>query len=217
MAFNLVDDYPQFPRSNQTCSACGAGRRVLDGGRNERIVDLGFPVDVVRNDNPTGQTTYAYLCESCAVEIGRLLGMATSEETVDLVDHLAEARRELADRKDRVAVLENLVDALRRADSQPDATANPSAPANQAPQARETADTHAHEDPPHLEGNNLQGAALNPEINPDGTTRPDLHRDDATDAATKDGDTTGEPQGTKGEGKAFNDGEGAARGRRRRA
>lgn len=134
MPFTILDDYPPFPASLHACCSCGAGRRTI-GDRAEHVVSLGFPVEIAtENGAATGQDVYAHLCETCALEVGQLVGLVSpdeSEQAAGLVEDAEAARDEaLAELADVRAVLDPLLARLQAEPAPPPPAAEEPAPAS---------------------------------------------------------------------------------------
>lgn len=112
MPFTLLDDYPPPPLSDHVCVCCGAGRRTTFGV-TERVVDLGITVEVVVDGTGTSRFQYAYVCETCVRELGRLVGMADTERVAQLETELAEVRDESTARMARIVELEQVIAGYR--------------------------------------------------------------------------------------------------------
>jgi len=70
MPFLLRNDYSTQARGGASCSFCGAGLRAVDAtdpnGPRERVIDTDIFIDT---------EGIIEFCETCAVEIGTLVGM----------------------------------------------------------------------------------------------------------------------------------------------
>ena len=114
MPFTILDDYPPFPASLHTCCSCGAGRRTI-GDRPERVLSLGFPVEIAtENGAATGRDVYAHLCETCAIEVGQLVGLAVPDTSaaIEAAERIAELEQALGDVGQELADTRSLLDPL---------------------------------------------------------------------------------------------------------
>ena len=135
MPFTILDDYPPFPASLHVCCSCGAGRRTI-GDRPERIVSLGFPVEIAtENGAATGRDVYAHLCETCALEVGQLVGLVTTGDATLATDLIASAEAARDDALTELADVRSILDPLL-ARLQAEPAPDPVPPVETAPPAK---------------------------------------------------------------------------------
>lgn len=96
MAFEVRDVYPPGTVDN-TCYFCKASQRDMGQGRKELVIDTMTNIDF---------EGFLSICESCVLEMGRLIGMISPEQAIDLQFETAQLR------EDNRAVNEQLNDTL---------------------------------------------------------------------------------------------------------
>ncbi len=114
----LIPHYHQAPGH---CFTCKASQRDVAGGR-EKIIDLGVELESPVQDDPSSpQFHVQYLteplvvCETCVVELGQMVGMATPGRASELETEAARWRAMADQEAAKVADLTAAVDGLRRA------------------------------------------------------------------------------------------------------
>jgi hypothetical protein len=123
MPFQIVPDFPgPDVCKGSVCTFCAAGRRTqYPGGRHERVIATDLQLD--DHDNVY---TWAHMCETCAVELGHLVGMKTAEEVDVLRDERDAALARIAELEQDIT----LADEVRRLHDR----LSPTAAAGAAPQ-----------------------------------------------------------------------------------
>lgn len=86
MPLSIRNDFPMFTRTGSACDVCGCSQRKIDGV-NERVVDLNI---VIFGEGPM------YVCETCWIEGGHMLGMVQPHEADALKALVKELQVDLA-------------------------------------------------------------------------------------------------------------------------
>lgn len=107
--FQLAADFKQGTPGNR-CYLCQCNQREDRTGARERVVDPNVHIDW---EGPL------QFCETCVVEMGRLVGMVTEAQIVEAENIAADAVAALDQALAEVADLRNAVESLTRAGWQP--------------------------------------------------------------------------------------------------
>lgn len=86
MPLDLRNDFPMNTRSGSVCDVCGCSQRKIDGAY-EQIVDLNI---TIYGEGPM------YVCATCWIEGGRMLGMELPPVVEAVRAHARELQVELA-------------------------------------------------------------------------------------------------------------------------